>query len=235
LDDTDSYPDWDDGTLPFLGDLEDTLKDHLHPSLIRPIYGYSPISVIFFSLVALFVTYIFRYRLRSIYRKIFRPRSGYDYAQAYAMESGGLNGVSDLDSPPMTPLSNGTTKSKALPAFVRHALRRLRKNIFGISSPRLVPSEPTLRPVRPPLPAPSSSQYQQSRLAPFGGASNANMVQRTASPASVTESTTPPSPTRSSALNPSLPNLSLSRNGSQVNLTTIMPRASSFIRGGGPR
>ncbi|KZP01034.1 hypothetical protein CALVIDRAFT_532649 [Calocera viscosa TUFC12733] len=234
VDDFDSHPDFDDDG--FLGDLEDKLKEHLHPSLTRPIFGFSPISVIVLGLFMLIVAYLFRSRLKAVYRKVFRPRNGYDYAQAYAMEAGGVNGVSDLDSPPSTPYPNGSAKSKSLPAFVRHALRRLGRSIFGPTSPRL-PLEPTLRPVRPAASVQPSavSAFQQGRLAPFGSSSNAGMVQRTASPASVAESASPPSPTRSSALNPSLPALSLSRNASQVNLTTIVPRASSFIRGGGPR
>jgi len=236
IEDPSPYPGFDEDGLPFLGDFEDTLKEHLHPSLTRPIYGFSPLSVVIFGLLLLFVAYVFRSRLKALYRKIFRPRNGYDYVQAYAMEAGGMNGVSDLDSPPSTPFPNGSPKSKSLPAFVRHALRRLRRSIFGSTSPRLN-AETALRPVRPLLQSQPSatSGYQQGRLAPFSAASNASMVQRTASPASVAESGSPPSPTRSSALNPSLPALSLSRNGSQVNLTTIVPRSSSFVRGGGPR
>ncbi|EJU00157.1 hypothetical protein DACRYDRAFT_23162 [Dacryopinax primogenitus] len=229
-------PDFDDDGLPFLGDIEDTLKEHLHPSLTKPIFGFSPISLILFSLLSLIIAYVFRSRLKAVYRKIFRPRNGYDYAQAYAMEGGGFSGINDLDSPPLTPYPNGSANSKGLPAFVRHALRRLRRNVLGPTSPRL-PAEPTLRPVRlaPPAQISTASSLQRGGLTTFSNGSAASIVQRAASPAVLAESASPPSPTRSSALNPGLPVLSLSRNVSQVNLTTIVPRSSSFIRGGAPR
>ncbi|KAH7929655.1 hypothetical protein BV22DRAFT_1002257 [Leucogyrophana mollusca] len=223
-------PIWD------LDALEDKITQHLPSSLSREALGFSLVTALFY-VVVLSVVFCVGFRLRRQWkascRRLRRGLFKRDYnlvAESYSMEEGGT-------SSPTSPAS-----SSFLPPSLLRPLRRLVSSSSLSSRPRLPPlSTTTQRPIlkhshTSPSPTRTPSQYQNGYDFILHGtatstATSSQFISRSSSP----NLGVPPQDDAMGVLSNSISSLSSfttrSRNSSQMNLATLVPRQIPLSRG----
>lgn len=205
--------------------IEERISQHLPPALTRESLGFSPVVILFYSVV-LSLLCCMALRLRrpfSLALRRFRRASlkrGVD--NAYMMEEGSLS-------------------QTAPPSILPSLLRPLRRFVSNPSRPR--PRPPPLNltshPVRPLLRHTHSSPVSSTRTSPphyepaypsIGTSTASQYHSRASSPTMGSASIPTPDETAAMASH-SIASLSArSRNASQINLTTVVPRSSPLSR-----
>ncbi|EGO21215.1 hypothetical protein SERLADRAFT_417574 [Serpula lacrymans var. lacrymans S7.9] len=203
--------------------IEDHLSQHLPPSLSRESLGFSPVAFLFY-VVLLFVIFCMTYRLRHYLRlnlrRLIRGPFKRDYEEVYSMEEGGR-------STPPSPTS-------CLPPTLTRTLRR-----FSLlsSGNRPIPSRPRLVPISTVSPKGSSwnthtSPYNSPTHSTFhyqDGASTTTSSQYISRSSSPTVGFNDDN-ILSNSISSLTSMTTRSRNSSQLNLTTLVPRQTPLSR-----
>ncbi|KAH7889326.1 nucleoside phosphatase family-domain-containing protein [Phlebopus sp. FC_14] len=192
--------------------IEEKLSQHLPSALSRQSLGFSPVALIFYVVVlSSLCCMMFRLRrsLHLVLRRIRRTPCKRNIDEVYAMEEGGVT-----PSPPPVP--------SFLPPSLLRPLRRFISS-SNSSRSRITPltttsQRPLLRHAHSSPASPNyteTSQYQNAYAA-FGSSTSSQYHSRSSSPTGQDEG----------MLSNSVPSLSItrSRNSSQMNLTTLVPR-----------
>lgn len=206
--------------------IEEKLSQHLPPALSRGSLGFSPVTFflyIFAILLLACMTSRLRRSLRHTFRRIRRSPLKRDLDTTYSMEEGSLSPGASVRS---------STRSK--PSLLR-SLRRFLSS--SPSRPRLSPLNTTL--TRPNLrrslsyPSATSPAYQHPA---FGTSTASQYHSRSSSPTPTAllfdenGTTTTTLSNTISSISACTPNIARSRNSSQMNLTTLVPRQMSLSR-----
>lgn len=204
--------------------IEEKISQHLPPGLTRESLGFSPVMIIFYSVVLLILCCMTPRLHRSFalaLRRIKRASLKRGADRAYMIEEGGLS---------------KNTPSSIFPSFLR-SLRRFASNPFRSRSP---PLNLTSHPIRPLLrhthsSPPSSTTARTSPpyyepAYPTIGTSTASQYHSRASSPTLGLASMPPDDT-AAMVSHSIASLSArSRNASQVSLTTVVPRSVPLSR-----
>jgi golgi apyrase len=193
--------------------IEDHISQHLPSSLSRQSLGFSPVVfMLYMILISVLLSLVYRLRrqLRTSFRRFrrggrWRDR---DVTEGYTMEEGVANGYMGNSRPPSPSTSFPNTLLRPLRRFMSSP--RPRPHPISIASPKLVyrnTSPAHLSPVTGP--SSPTQQYQ-------------NGMSRSSSPSN--------SYFEDGALPNSISSLSRSRNSSQMNLTTLVPRQIPMSR-----
>lgn len=197
--------------------IEDHISQHLPSSLTRKSLGFSPVALmlsILLTSVLLSVTYRLRHQLKASFRRFRRGGRWRDRdisLEGYTMEEGKAAIGYTGNTPPPSP-------SSYLPSVLLRPLRRF------ISSSRPYPHPITTVSSKPKL---RHTHTSPARLSPTSGSSSPTLpyqsgMSRSASPSNnYFDDGTMPS---------SISSLPRSRNSSQINLTTLVPRQIPISR-----
>jgi hypothetical protein len=195
--------------------IEDHISKHLPSSLTRKSLGFSPVVLMLSLLlisVLVSVTYRLRHQLRVSFRRFKRGGRWRDrdiVSEGYTMEEGSVvNGYTGNSQPP--------SPSVYLPQVLLRPLRRF------MSSPR-----PRPHPISTASPKPKLRHTSSVHVSPTLGSSSPtfqhqNGMSRSSSPSDIYF--------EDGTLANSISSLSRSRNSSQMNLTTLVPRQIPMSR-----
>lgn len=209
-----------------LGMIEERLSQHLPPALSRGSLGFSPVTFLLYVFSALLLVCMasrLRRLLRHTFRRIRRSPIKRDLDTTYSMEEGSLSPGASLRS-----------STRSMPSLFR-SLRRFLSS--SPTRPRLTPLNTTsTRPrLRHSLSFPSATSPAYHHPA-FGTSTASQYHSRSSSPTPTVfvfdenSSTTATLSNSLSSISACTPNIARSRNSSQMNLTTLVPRQMSLSR-----
>lgn len=217
--------------------IEEKISQHLPPVLTRESLGFSPVMFLFYTVVLLLL-FCMALRLRRPFslalRRLRRTSLKRDIDNAYLMEEGSL--------PQPTP-------SSMLPPSLLRPLRRLVSS-SNLSRPRPPPLSMTSHPIRPvlrhthsspasPTTTRASPPHYEPAYPAIGTSTASQYHSRAPSPTLGSVSMPMQMPMPDDVVSQSIASLSpttaRSRNGSQINLTTLVPRQTlSRVPSAGP-
>lgn len=206
--------------------IEEKLSQHLPPALSRGSLGFSPVTFLLYVFSALLLVCMasrLRRLLRHTFRRIRRSPIKRDLDTTYSMEEGSLSPGASLRS-----------STRSMPSLFR-SLRRFLSS--SPTRPRLTPLNTTsTRPrLRHSLSFPSATPPAYQHPA-FGTSTASQYHSRSSSPTPTVfvfdenSSTTATLSNSLSSISACTPNIARSRNSSQMNLTTLVPRQMSLSR-----
>ncbi|KAI6036020.1 nucleoside phosphatase family-domain-containing protein [Pisolithus microcarpus] len=206
--------------------IEEKLSQHLPPALSRGSLGFSPVTFLLYVFSALLLVCMasrLRRMLRHTFRRIRRSPIKRDLDTTYSMEEGSLSSGASLRS-----------STRSMPPLFR-SLRRFLSS--SPTRPRLTPlsTTSTCPRLRHSLSFPSATSPAYQHPA-FGTSTASQYHSRSSSPTPTVfvfdenSSTTATLSNSLSSVSSCTPNIARSRNSSQMNLTTLVPRQMSLSR-----